>query len=141
MNYSSREMMAVALARLIEDGKAYIVGTGLPLVGAALAKNTHAPNARLIFESGLFEEKTARIVKMISPYVKEDPSAFCSYEDFLQGVSTLSTFCALRAESIRGQLDGTLPSTIREQLEFSGDYVDAKDVWLPDMGEIADLAD
>ena len=78
---------------------------------------------------------------MISPYVTEDPSAFCSYEDFLQGVYTLSTFCALRAESIRGQLDGTLPSTIREQLEFSGDYVDAKDVWLPDMGEIADLTD
>ena len=93
------------------------------------------------FESGLFEEKTARIVKMISPYVKEDPSAFCSYEDFLQGVSTLSTFCALRAESIRGQLDGTLPSTIREQPEFSGAYVDAQDVWLPDMGEIADLTD
>ena len=31
--------------------------------------------------------------------------------------------------------------TIREQLEFSGDYVDAKDVWLPDMGEIADPTD
>ena len=65
MNYSSREMMAVALARLIEDGKAYIVGTGLPLVGAALAKNTHAPNARLIFESGLFESNPQEVPKSV----------------------------------------------------------------------------
>lgn len=55
MNYTRNELMTVALARLIEDEKAYIVGTGLPLMGAVLAKNTHAKNAHLIFESGLFE--------------------------------------------------------------------------------------
>lgn len=93
------------------------------------------------FESGLFKTETARVLELISPYVKKDPTAFCSYEDFLQGASTFCDFCALRAESIRGQLDGTLPSTIQEQLDFSGEYIDVGDVWLPDMGELADLDD
>ncbi len=55
MNWTPAEMMMVALSRLVEDGKAYIVGTGQPLLGASLAKQTHAPNAHLIFESGLFD--------------------------------------------------------------------------------------
>jgi len=59
-------MMAVALARLVEDGKAYIVGTGLPLVGATLAKNTHAPNARLIFETALFEGSPPEVPTSVS---------------------------------------------------------------------------
>jgi glutaconate CoA-transferase subunit B len=53
--FTLKEMMAVALSRMVEDGKVYIVGTGLPLVGGALAKNTHAPNAHLLFETGVLE--------------------------------------------------------------------------------------
>ena len=34
------------------------------------------------FESGLFEKKAAETTKMIAPYVKKDPTAFCSYEDY-----------------------------------------------------------
>lgn len=45
----------------------------------------------------------------------------------------------LRAESVRGQLSGTIPSTIRGQQEDTESRVDASEVWLPDMGEIADL--
>ena len=96
---------------------------------------------REYFESGMFEEKTARAIKMIAPYVKKDPSAFCSYEDFQKGAETFRNFCMLRAQSIRGQLDGTLPSTHLAQESFSGEYIDPQNVWLPDMGEIADLAD
>jgi glutaconate CoA-transferase subunit B len=55
VNCTGKQMLAVALARQIEDGKTYIIGTGLPLVGAVLAKRTHAPRARLVFESGLME--------------------------------------------------------------------------------------
>ena len=32
MEATRKQMMAIALARQVEDGKAYIVGTGLPLV-------------------------------------------------------------------------------------------------------------
>ena len=41
MEYTAKQMMAVALSREIEDGKTYIIGTGLPLIGGTLAKNTH----------------------------------------------------------------------------------------------------
>ena len=47
--------MAVALARQIKDGMTCIIGTGLPLIGASLAKNTTAPNAVLIFETGMID--------------------------------------------------------------------------------------
>ena len=66
MNWTSNQMMAVALARQIEDGKSYIVGTGLPLVGATLAKNTFAPNAHLIFETALFEGNPQELPTSVS---------------------------------------------------------------------------
>lgn len=93
------------------------------------------------FESGLFEKKAAETTKMIAPYVKKDPTAFCSYEDYLTADRTITDFCLLRAESVRGQLSGEIPSTIRGQQEDTESRVDASDVWLPDMGEIADLRD
>lgn len=96
---------------------------------------------REYFESGHFETLVARTREMIAPYVRQDPTAFCSYEDFLTGVQTITDFCLLRAESARGQLEGTIPSTIRGQTEDSSAFVDGSSVWLPDMGEIADLAD
>ena len=94
---------------------------------------------REYFESGYFVKKTAETAKMISPYVKKDPTAFCSYEDHLTAVRTITDFCMLRAESVRGQLSGEIPSTIRGQQEDTESRVDASEVWLPDMGEIADL--
>lgn len=94
---------------------------------------------REYFESGYFVKKTAETVKMISPYVKKDTTAFCSYEDYLTAVRTITDFCMLRAESVRGQLSGEIPSTIRGQQENTESRVDASEVWLPDMGEIADL--
>ena len=66
MSWTARQMMAVALARQIEDGKTYIIGTGLPLIGATLAKNTHAPHARLVFETGLFEGNPCEVPTSVS---------------------------------------------------------------------------
>ena len=93
------------------------------------------------FESGYFDGFLARTAEMIAPYVQKDPTAFCSYDDHLLGVQTLRDFCLLRAESARGQLDGTIPSTIAAQREDQSRFVDASSVWLPDLGEIADLKD
>ena len=91
------------------------------------------------FESGYFEEFIADTLKMIAPYVEKDPTAFCSYDDFLLGVETKKKFCLLRAQSVRGQLDGTIPSTIAGQKKDKSNLIDASSIWLPDMGEIADL--
>ncbi|MBQ7795263.1 MAG: CotH kinase family protein, partial [Lachnospiraceae bacterium] len=93
------------------------------------------------FESGLFEEKVGKMSEMIGSYVEKDPTAFCSYEDHLLAVETIREFCLLRAKSVRGQLNGTIPSTIRSQMESTDSFVDASSIWLPDMGEIADLKD
>lgn len=66
MDFTPKQMMAVALARQIEDGKTYIIGTGLPLIGATLAKNTHAPNAHLIFETAMFEGNPQEVPTSVS---------------------------------------------------------------------------
>jgi len=50
------------------------------------------------FESGHFETFAADTVKMIAPFVEKDPTAFCSYEDFLLGAETIEQFCLLRPE-------------------------------------------
>ncbi len=92
------------------------------------------------FESGYFDAFVDETLALIAPYVEKDPTAFCSYDDFLLGSETIRRFCQLRAQSVRGQLSGTIPSTIRQQMEQGSDsFIDGSSVWLPDMGEIADL--
>ena len=91
------------------------------------------------FESGRFEQVVSETQRMIAPYVEQDPTAFCSGEDFHLAVQTIRDFCMLRAESVRGQLEGEIPSTIATQSADSSRFVDAASVWLPDMGELADL--
>ena len=54
-NYTPRQLMAVVMARQIEDGDTVIVGTGIPLVSASLAKNSTAPNACLVFETAMID--------------------------------------------------------------------------------------
>jgi glutaconate CoA-transferase subunit B len=66
MNWTARQMMIVALSRQIEDGETYIIGTGLPLLGAVLAKQTHAPKAKLIFETAILEGNPAELPSSVS---------------------------------------------------------------------------
>ena len=79
------------------------------------------------------------MAKQIAPYVQKDPTAFCSYEDHQLAVDTLEEVCLLRAESIRGQLDGEIPATIRGQQENPDAKVDASVVKLTDLGDFEDL--
>ena len=71
---------------------------------------------------------------LIKDYVAKDPTAFCSYDEFELGVSTLRSFCEKRIESVRGQLDGTIPSTTSGQRADSSALVDAGDLTISDMG-------
>ena len=61
--------------------------------------------------SGVFEEKVNEITELIDEYVKNDTTSFDGYEAFKEGVETLRLFVKLRAESVSGQLDGSIPST------------------------------
>ena len=73
---------------------------------------------------------------LIAPYVEKDPTAFCTYEEFEKGVAALKSFCEKRTESVRGQLDGTIPSTDEGQEADSSQLVDASDLTLSDMGSM-----
>lgn len=73
---------------------------------------------------------------LITPYVEKDPTWFYTYEEFETGVETLRAFCRLRAESVRGQLEGKIPSTEEGQAADSSALVDASAVTLSDMGQM-----
>ena len=85
-----------------------------------------------VFDSGDFAQEFDSVVQMISPYVESDPTKFCTYEEFETGVSTLREFCLLRAESISGQLDGSIGSTSDTQEQST--LVDAGSLQISDMG-------
>lgn len=88
------------------------------------------------FESGEFEQEYYRVFNMISDYVYRDPTKFCTYEEFLSGSDTLRRFCLLRSESIRGQLEGRIPSTSDGQSENSAALIDASDIEISAMGSM-----
>lgn len=78
----------------------------------------------------------AQTAALIRPYVEKDPTKFCTTEDFETGVDTLQTFCALRLESIHGQLEGTIPSTTDGQQQDSSSLIDASGITISDMGSM-----
>ncbi len=86
------------------------------------------------FGDGELEQLISDTVSLISPYVEKDPTSFVSYENFLTGTETLKSFCNLRAESVSGQLDGTIPSTSGGQSTDPSSLVDASSINLSDMG-------
>ena len=86
-----------------------------------------------VFDSGWFSEELERVISLISPYVEKDPTAFYSYDEFTTGVTALQTFIELRVESVKGQLDGSIPSTESGQTN-SDALIDTGDLSLSDMG-------
>jgi glutaconate CoA-transferase subunit B len=62
------ELMAVAAAREIRDGDVAFIGTGLPMVAAYLAKATHAPGVRLVFESGIIDPQPRELASGVGDY-------------------------------------------------------------------------
>lgn len=71
---------------------------------------------------------------LIAPYVERDPTKFCTAEEFQTGVEALKTFCALRTESVSGQLSGSIPSTTAGQTADSSALVDTATLDLSGMG-------
>ena len=53
--YTMSEMQAYAIAKNIKENQIVIVGTGLPLIGASLAKAVVCPSCHPIVESGLMD--------------------------------------------------------------------------------------
>jgi glutaconate CoA-transferase, subunit B len=56
-NYTSEEMMTIAAARKFRDAAVCFVGVGLPSAAACVARQLHAPNIMLVYESGAIGSK------------------------------------------------------------------------------------
>ena len=89
-----------------------------------------------VFESGWFVRLFDQTVELIAPYVRRDPTKFCTDEEFELGTETLRQFCLLRAESVSGQLAGTIPADSQGQRENPDALVDASEVELSRMGSM-----
>lgn len=58
--YTMGELMVAAAAREVRDGELAFVGMRLPLLGFAVAKRTHAPNAVGLYENGVIRDAPSR---------------------------------------------------------------------------------
>lgn len=88
------------------------------------------------FDSGYFSEMIDSVTSSISSYVEKDPTKFCTYEEFETGAQALKEFCRLRAQSVSGQLDGSIPATSDSQSQDSQSLIDASDLSISDMGNM-----
>ncbi|MDR6721582.1 spore coat protein CotH [Paenibacillus amylolyticus] len=89
------------------------------------------------FANGKFKETVENLNTMIADYVKQDPTAFVSYDAYEEAVAELIKLGTLRAESIQGQLDGSIPATTDEQKASSDTLIDASSIDLTKLGESA----
>lgn len=86
------------------------------------------------FDSGYFTDMIDSLSEMISPYVEKDPTKFCTYQEFQEGAATLKEFCILRAKSISGQLNDSIPSTDTEQAQNDSSLIEGSHLSISAMG-------
>ncbi len=89
------------------------------------------------YYGGRFGEVYNRIRSQIDESVKTDPTAFYTYDEYNKGAETLYELIMLRAESIKGQLDGTIPSTKEGQAADSSTLIDASSINVSVMGSMS----
>lgn len=113
-----------------------------PLIGTLIdnedgLEEYHAYMQQLLddyFNSGRFQNTIDQLDALIGNHVKKDATAFYTYDQYQAGVKTLKEFGKLRAESIQGQLDGTVASTHDTQKEDSKSLIDGSGITISDMG-------
>ena len=93
--YNTMELMIVAAARNLEDGKTVGVGTGAPCAAAMLAQKTHAPDLVVMFEAG-----------GISPQLPTMPISVGDSRTFYRAIMA-SGMCEIMETCQRGMVDYT----------------------------------
>jgi len=84
--YTSEEMMTIAAARTFRNRAVCFVGVGLPSVAACLARELHAPNITLVYESGAIGAKP-----VIPPLSIADPE-LAESADFIVSVPEIFSY-------------------------------------------------
>lgn len=133
-DYSPSEMMIVAAARALAGVRTVFVGVGLPNIACNLARRTVAPELELIYESGVYGARPARLPLSIGdPALVTGALSVCSILDlfglYLQGGRVEVAFLG------GAQIDryGNLNTTV------IGDYAHPK-VRLPGSGGACEIA-
>ena len=85
-------------------------------------------------DGGVFAKTVSRIRSQIDGLVSTDPTAFYTADEYSDAVSMLEKVVQLRAQSVLGQLDGTIPSTTDGQKENSSTLIDCSGIDLSVMG-------
>ena len=85
-------------------------------------------------DGGRFDELYSGIRSRIDELVKTDPTAFYSYDEYDAAAEALYDVIKLRAQSIEGQLDGTIPSTDEGQKNDGSALIDASEIDLSLLG-------
>ena len=73
---------------------------------------------------------------LIDGLVETDPSAFYSYDEYTAACAMLQSTVTLRAQSVLGQLGGSIPSTDSAQRENAGALLSADGIDLSVMGQM-----
>lgn len=63
------------------------------------------------FNSGYYSNSVNKVDTLINNHVKEDPTAFCTYEEYETAVDEMIKFGEDRTKSVLAQLNGEQPST------------------------------
>jgi glutaconate CoA-transferase subunit B len=90
MEYTPSELMIVCSARALAGERVVFVGVGLPNIACNLARHTVAPELELVYESGVFGARPARLPLSIGdPTLVSGATSVCPMADlfmnYLQG--------------------------------------------------------
>lgn len=78
-----------------------------------------------------------RTRNLIDSLVKDDPNAFVDYESYDKASKMLYDVVKLRGESVLGQINGTIPSTLESQEDSPENLIDASHINLEVMGTLS----
>ena len=95
------------------------------------------------FENGRYDKLYEQTYENIRPYV-EQGLTFYDISKFEQGSEMIHKYCQYRAESVRGQLDGSIPSTDALQLKNPDSLIQPEGLdvsRLADFGSLLPLLD
>ena len=88
-------------------------------------------------ENGEYRKVTDRIHSQIDELVKTDPTAFYTYDEYTAAYTMLDEVILLRAKSIQGQINGTIPSTSEGQEADPSSLIDGSGIDTSVMGRMA----
>jgi len=133
--YTDAELMVATAARELRNGESVFVGLGLPSVASTLAKHTHAPDIRMVYESGIVGANPTEEV----PYAIAAPELVRGATATVPMLEVFDTYLQGRRLDVGflggAQVDrhGNINSTV------IGDY-DDPDVRLPGSGGACEIA-